>query len=1007
MTSQDDSFDIFISYARADNADGSIDHFVHCLKEEYNAAFPAQPLRIFFDTIGIEAGEDWNTRIHISLKNSRVMVALLSENYIQSYWCRKEWRIWCEVERSRGWLSNMLFPLYYTPIDNVEERIASHTRHLEVFSKNTSSHASILDLETKMEKDACLSDLFSRQLVNFFHWKDTFKNDNLSLIREFVKTVHKKIQLAINAEQGSSNFVRANPYFSGRIQELKSIRSCFAQPQKGLVPVIHGIGGEGKTALAIAYGHAFAYDYPGGRFLVHCEGLQSLEDCFYRLAEEQGLQLSASQASMLPQVWQWLQNRPHGRCLVILDYIDSRELLAEGALSSVIRADDKVHVLATTRCDCHNLGHTAVPISLGNLFPLDSLYLLSLLRPFRNEEKQAVINIIQFLGGHALSLQLAGAFLRENSDVTYADFADELMDEGMLAVLEQTSEAAINIDYKAFSGIAKLILPTLEKCNEEEKTALQLIALLAPEGVIGSWICESLQILFPKSMRKKGLKDPWGAMVRKFSGLCLWQAQDNKNIFHMHRLVREVIRNYLTQKEKTQSYYEILHDVALEKADEYILGTSSWPLHFFHLLLPTLSLWFSQDQYRRHLICLPEVLTGKILRGTGRDAECIQLATNILNFLHTLPENPHVHLLSAALLSSRGQSFLAQGFVDKALHDYNRALELLDISTYCHKPSVIHQKVACLDFAGEAERSQGNSQQALALHTKSLQILNDALENNIGDSVRWEIDRCYTLDHLARTQEQLHKNSEQALEYYLSSLHYREKLCQEHANNERFLRDYANSCDFVGEIYAGLQGVESSASSSFTTAQDFFAKALEIREKLHEKDKKNTTFQRDLSISYNNTGRIFLKDKKIQDATVFFAKALTLRKEMLEKDEENPLIIYDYSLSLLNMGDVYLAQDMPEKALEYYQNAVEIRHELCSKFSGKASFFYGLAVAYDKCAKAHTTMQNHSLTQEALQHTVDALKSVISMKAEDSPQRKALEADLLQISQKILPVEKN
>ncbi len=1027
MLSQDDSFDIFISYARADNTDGSIDHLVHSLKEEYARAFPTQPLRIFFDTIGIEAGEDWNTRIHISLKNSRVLLAFLSENYIKSYWCRKEWRIWCEVERSRGWLSNMLFPLYYVPIARVEERIAAYTRQMEIFSQKAASHANFMAIETKMEEDACLSDLFSRQLVDFSSWKETLATKDPHLIEDFVKTLHKKIQLAKNAEQSASSFVRANPYFSGRIPELKSIRSCFAQPQKGLVPVIHGIGGEGKTALAIAYGHAFAYDYPGGRFLVHCEGMQSLEDCFYRLAEEQGLQLSGTttQASMLQQVWQWLQNRPHGRCLVILDHIDNRELLAEGALSSVIRADDKVHVLATTRCDCHHLGHTAVPISLGSLFPLDAVYLLGLLRPFQAEEKQSVLDIIHFLGGHALSLQLAGAFLRENNDISYADFAHELMDEGMLAVLEQTSEAAINVDYRAFSGIAKLILPTIEKCSEEEKTALQMIALLAPEGVIDLWICEALQILYPKTMRKKGLKDPWGAMVRKFSGLCLWHAQESKHIFQMHRLVREVIRKYLSQKEDKTHHYELLHNIALEKADDYIAGASSWPLHVFHMLLPTLSLWFTQDSPKRHLLCLPEVLMGKILRGTGRDAECIQLSTTVLQFLEEIPDSPHVQTLTAALLSSRGQNAMVQGFVDKALSDYNRALSLLEHSAHKEKPSVIHQRVACLDFAGEAERSRGNGARSLELHTKALQVLNQALEENIGDRIRWEIDRCYTLDHLARTQEYLHKNSDTALEYYLSSLHYREKLCQEYPDNLRFLRDYANSCDFVGEIYArkevleptvhdaagaSAQSAPASATQKATniptqtmtsTAQEYFSKALQLREKLYAKDKNNTTFQRDLSISYNNTGRILLKKAATHDAMHVFTQALNLRKNMLNKDEENPLMIYDYSLSLLHVGDVCLAQNNQEKALEYYYNAVELRTQLSQKYSGKASFFYGLAVAYDKCAKAYIHAQSHDLYKEALQNTATALEAVISLQGEESAQRKVLEAELQKIILKI------
>jgi len=47
---------------------------------------------------------------------------------------------------------------------------------------------------------------------------------------------------------------------------------------------VQGLGGMGKTELALAYAHAFAWDYPGGRWQVACEHTGDLRLALTRLA---------------------------------------------------------------------------------------------------------------------------------------------------------------------------------------------------------------------------------------------------------------------------------------------------------------------------------------------------------------------------------------------------------------------------------------------------------------------------------------------------------------------------------------------------------------------------------------------------------------------------------------------------------------------------------------------------------------------------------------------------
>ena len=57
-----------------------------------------------------------------------------------------------------------------------------------------------------------------------------------------------------------------NPHFIGRTANLRMLRENFVTPGHiGVVTAVNGVGGLGKTALAIEYAHAFADEYGGGR----------------------------------------------------------------------------------------------------------------------------------------------------------------------------------------------------------------------------------------------------------------------------------------------------------------------------------------------------------------------------------------------------------------------------------------------------------------------------------------------------------------------------------------------------------------------------------------------------------------------------------------------------------------------------------------------------------------------------------------------------------------------
>lgn len=82
--------DLFISYDHSDNQDGMVDKILKKTKEIYKA-LTGEQLRIFIDRTDIMTGDLWQKRLSVALRESRLLLAMLSPSYFKSEWCRREW----------------------------------------------------------------------------------------------------------------------------------------------------------------------------------------------------------------------------------------------------------------------------------------------------------------------------------------------------------------------------------------------------------------------------------------------------------------------------------------------------------------------------------------------------------------------------------------------------------------------------------------------------------------------------------------------------------------------------------------------------------------------------------------------------------------------------------------------------------------------------------------------------------------------------------------------------
>ena len=179
-----------------------------------------------------------------------------------------------------------------------------------------------------------------------------------------------------------------NKRFSGRLDELMALREQLQDDRAGVISGVHGLGGIGKTELAFTYAHAFAAAYPGGRFLVPCEGKTHLREALLHLDEIFRAQISDEERKTPERHFEALRGcLAHrldelGHILLVLDNVTDVGLLAGEQTDWLTALGPRLHLLATTRLLPDPTGQIRWT-TLGELPENDALELLKKHRPLR------------------------------------------------------------------------------------------------------------------------------------------------------------------------------------------------------------------------------------------------------------------------------------------------------------------------------------------------------------------------------------------------------------------------------------------------------------------------------------------------------------------------------------------------------------------------------------------------------------------------------------------------
>jgi tetratricopeptide (TPR) repeat protein len=654
----------------------------------------------------------------------------------------------------------------------------------------------------------------------------------------------------------------------GREEALQAVRKQLTKGRRtaiGQAAAFQGLGGLGKTQLAVEYAYLFKDSYPNGVIWLNAD--QDIDAQLTDLAEKARWIAPESEHKYKLQV-ALHRLRSSSDCLIIFDNLEDPQAIA----NYLPEPQAEPHVLVTSRIDQPDF--TPIPLDpLNNVLSFDLLTQEAEKKPEGDEEEKAAREIAASLGGLPLALELAGAYLKHRQ-ISWQRYRE---------LLRHNLRGAMPDRVASFTGHKADLYSTL-KINEEVfnevpklKEILDLLTWSGSAPMGESLMCALLNATNPIELTPAlGL----GTALR------LLQKTPDTESYSIHRLVSEVRREEIllqehqdwvnTISQRIGDWFEARKEdyTELSRFEAEIDHLQAWQEHAGHYAPEHSSrlIWlqaypsYHQGHYQETKNWVEKALT--LFEQANKSN--LELKAHLLNDLgfccgslgdykRSLEYNEKVLELRLELFGERhpdtANSFNSVGATYNHLGDYKRALE------YCEKALELR-----LELFGEPHPDTASSFNIVS-----------AAYNHLGDYKR-------------------------ALEYSEKALELRLELFGERHPHT------ASSFDSVGSDYISLE--------DYKRGLEYSQKALEILLELFGERHPDT------ANSFNSVSTVYSRLEDYKRALEYSEKALELRLELFgEPHPATASSFHSVSIDYSNLGD-------HKRALEYSKKAFELRLEL-------------------------------------------------------------------------------
>jgi tetratricopeptide (TPR) repeat protein len=353
---------------------------------------------------------------------------------------------------------------------------------------------------------------------------------------------------------------RPGAYFTGREDELARLRSSLKDGVRAaLLPqALYGLGGVGKTQLALEYVRRHAGDYDMV-WWVQAEQPAVIRASLTSLAPRLGIQDTDAQTGVDRVIAALESGRPVRRWLLVFDNAGAPEEVERYLPYMAGVPGGLGHVIVTSR----NSGWAdSVPSMRVNVFPRDES--VEFLRRRAPGISDAEAGRMAFaLGDLPLALEQAAA-MKVKSGLTVDEYLDLLETQGARVRRENATTAP---GTQSVWAVWRVSMRDLKERNPGALELLRLLAFFGPDPVQLSFLYGARLLGFPEPLASL-LRDPM-ARNRAISEIGRYSLlTTDVGTVQLHRVLRSVLQDELTGEDATEMGYRVHQALAAHDPGE-------------------------------------------------------------------------------------------------------------------------------------------------------------------------------------------------------------------------------------------------------------------------------------------------------------------------------------------------------------------------------------------------------------------------------------------------------
>jgi tetratricopeptide (TPR) repeat protein len=681
-----------------------------------------------------------------------------------------------------------------------------------------------------------------------------------------------------------------NPHFTGRKNLLKILHDKLfdEKPEEYAHRVaLYGLGGVGKTQLAIEYVVTHEHHYTGIYWITAVDQT-GLFSGFQKIAAETGCATTELKPSELArEVLKWLGKQ--SGWLLVLDNLD--DLSVAGNYLPRLRVGGG-HLLITTR-DPNAIGIPAEGLEVGVLDVHDAKALL-LLRsnlqidniPRKQDIENEAIQIVEMLGFLALAIEQAAAYIREElKDIfkfmnVYSSHRKELHSRRMRG----------NWDYRWEVATTWLLsFEEIKKRNMDAARLLRLFAFLNPDGILVEFleagkdgVPEICALIGDSFLLNKALGE-----LERFS---LIRRPADGHVVSIHRLVQCVIKDEMAANDTTEfkgmvlGLCECAFPVIAAETRKFCQRYQGQVVGPLFEVINTLKTKRVAD------VMVP---VAAFLLDDGKYGDCIRLLEEAYIIYTEVSGAEGLDTLTAA-------EWLA--LACRAIGRFHRAVELEEKVLEARQRIMKHEHpyiLTTMNNLAVSYRNLGQTKEAAELEEKVLEAKQRILGHEHPDTLT-------TMNNLASSYRNLGRTKE-AVELEEKVLEARQRILgHEHPDTLTTMNNLASSYRNLGRT---------------KEAAELGEKVLEARQRIlgHEHPDTLTTMN-NLAASYQNLGRT-------KEAAELGEKVLEAKQRILGHEHPDTLMtMNNLAASYQDLGRTKEGAELEEKVLEARQRILGHEH---------------------------------------------------------------------------------